>query len=431
MSFVSAGGTPERSNPTYWQNGNIPWLKISDVTSSNKYVRKCSEYITEEGMNNSSAKILPKGTILYTIFATIGEVGILDFNATCNQAIAGIQTFNTDINDYLYYYLVNLQDFMKSISKGCAQFNINQKILKAAFVPLPPLEEQKRIVDELKKFEPLIADYDKLEQQATKLDTEIYDKLKKSILQYAIQGKLVEQDENDEPASVLLERIRAEKKDQLGKKYVESYIYKGDDNCYYEKVGKNEPVLIEDLPFDIPDTWSWARFGSVVDFENGDRSQKYPVESDYVSLGIPFWGAKDIIKNKLTVTSNLRYISQEKFDELNNGKLQNKDFICLLRGAVGKWAMFEETETIKTGFINAQMVIIRANNKDTVEWLKVYFSSPFFNLLSDKYTSGTAVAQMSAKDLSRFLIPIPPQAEQEKICLKIKEMLSRIEKDEI
>lgn len=100
-------------------------------------------------------------------------------------------------------------------------------------------------------------------------------------------------------------------------------------------MGKNEPVKLEDLPFDIPDTWAWARLGNIVEFENGDRSQKYPVESDYVSVGIPFWGAKDIINNKLTVTSNLRYISQEKFDELNNGKLQDKDFICLLRG--GCW----------------------------------------------------------------------------------------------
>ena len=147
ISSISAGGTPERNNPLYWINGDIPWLKISDITSSKKYVNSCTEYITESGILNSSAKIFPKGTILYTIFATIGEVGILNFDATCNQAIAGIQTFTNTINDYLYYYLVNLQDFMKSISKGCAQFNINQKILKSAFVPLPPLAEQARIPD--------------------------------------------------------------------------------------------------------------------------------------------------------------------------------------------------------------------------------------------------------------------------------------------
>src|SRR5699024_7527608 len=98
--------------------------------------------------------------------------------------------------------------------------------LSSMLVPFTPLTEQIRIVAEIEKFEPLIAEYDKLEQQATKLDEEIYDKLKKSILQYAIQGKLVPQDANDEPASVLLEHIRAEKKAKLGKKYVDSCIYK-------------------------------------------------------------------------------------------------------------------------------------------------------------------------------------------------------------
>lgn len=184
------------------------------------------------------------------------------------------------------------------------------------------------------------------------------------------------------------------------------------------------------MPFNIPDNWSWARLENIVTFENGDRSQKYPVESDYVPCGIPFWGAKDIINNRLTVTGDLRYISQEKFDELNNGKLQDKDFICLLRGAVGKWAIFNESETIKTGFINAQMVIVRSNIVDIIEWLKTYFSSPLFIKLIDKYISGTAVAQMSAKDLSKFIVPIPPQIEQERICARIFEILYSIEKDE-
>ena len=132
---------------------------------------------------------------------------------------------------------------------------VSVNILKRLLFAVPPLAEQARIVAEIEKFEPLIAEYDKLEQQATKLGDEIYDKLKKSILQYAIQGKLVPQDPNDEPASVLLERIRAEKKAKLGKKYVDSYIYKGDDNCYYEHIaGRTQDELVE-VPFDIPDTW--------------------------------------------------------------------------------------------------------------------------------------------------------------------------------
>ena len=382
---------------------------------------------------DAATKTTKKGDILLARYgASLGKVFWAEDGAY-NVAMAKVIPLfdiKTISNEYLFlYYKSSLYQATIIGHSRSAQAGFNKDDLSKMFFVLPPLSEQIRIVNALKNIEPLIAEYDKLEQQATKLDGEIYDKLKKSILQYAIQGKLVPQDSNDEPASVLLERIRAEKKAQLGKKYVESYIYKGDDNCYYEKVGKNEPVLLENLPFDIPDSWCWARFIDIVSFENGDRSNKYPVEENYVPFGIPFWGAKDIINNKLTPTNNLRYISQAKFDELGNGKLQNNDFVCLLRGAVGKWASFETNETITTGFINAQMVIIRPQSKSFTEWLKVYFSSPLFSQLCENFTSGTAVAQMSAKDLSKFYVPIPPYNEQIRIYNQIEIALDKL-KDE-
>lgn len=159
IARISAGGTPARGVAAYWSNGKIPWLKISDITASDKYVNSASEYITEAGMNNSSAKLMKKGTLLYTIFASIGEVGILNFEATCNQAIANIDLYVPEMTNYIYYYLKNLQAYMYSISKGCAQLNINQDILKNAIVPLPPLTEQQRIVA---KIEELFEQIDKL-----------------------------------------------------------------------------------------------------------------------------------------------------------------------------------------------------------------------------------------------------------------------------
>ena len=149
IAKITAGGTPSRKMISYWDGGTIPWLKIADMTTSGKYVRSASEYITEEGMKNSSAKLMKKGTLLYTIFASIGEVGILDFEATCNQAIANIDLYMPEMTDYIYYYLKNLQAYMYSISKGCTQQNINQGILKSATIPLPPLAEQKRIVERI------------------------------------------------------------------------------------------------------------------------------------------------------------------------------------------------------------------------------------------------------------------------------------------
>ena len=318
------------------------------------------------------------------------------------------------------------REHIRTQAQGTNINNVKSEYITRLLVPIPPINEQQQIIEKIEKFEPLIEEYDKLEQAKSKLDNEIYDKLKKSILQYAIQGKLVPQDESDEPASVLLEKIRAEKKAQLGKKYVDSYIYKGDDNCYYEHINEKAQDEAIEVPFDLPDNWAWSRLKNIADFENGDRSQKYPVESDYVPVGIPFWGAKDIIENELTVTPNLRYISEKKFDELGNGKLRDKDFVCLLRGSVGKWASFDANEDMTTGFINAQMVIIRMLNLYVTYWMKIYFSSPLFTNSTEQTVSGTAVNQMSAKDLSLFLIPIPPLDEQKRIVDKINEIFVKL-----
>lgn len=164
------------------------------------------------------------------------KIGILSEDVCFGNKLCAFQPLGVDPK-YLYYYLQNpiFTAIFKANTTGIIG-GVSVNTLKTLIFALPPFAEQERIVNEIERFEPLIAEYKRLEQQATKLDGEIYDNLKKSILQYAIQGKLVSQDSNDEPASVLLEKIRAEKKAKLGKKYVESYIYKGDDNCYYRKL---------------------------------------------------------------------------------------------------------------------------------------------------------------------------------------------------
>lgn len=152
---ISSGGTPSRSNNEYWDNGNIPWLKISDL--KNKYIDKCDEYITEKALNNSSAKLYSKGTILYTIFATIGEVAILDFDATTNQAIAGLKINDESLQtEYLYYYLKSLKQKMKNESRGVAQNNINLSILRELDISVPSIDKQNIIIDALSKLDDLI-----------------------------------------------------------------------------------------------------------------------------------------------------------------------------------------------------------------------------------------------------------------------------------
>ena len=237
--------------------------------------------------------------------------------------------------------------------------------------------------------------------------------LKNAILQYAIQGKLVPQNPDDEPASVLMEKIRKERK---------SLVKVG-------KIKKDKPVkpiTSEEIPFEIPESWEWVRLGEIFLFENGDRSDAYPIESDYVKDGIPFWGAKDMVDNKLVFSETLRFITKNKFNSLRSGKLADKDFVCLLRGGVGKWAQFYANDKYKTGFINAQMVIIRAVNADFNHFFSMYLnSSLYINSITDK-TTGTAVSQMSALDLMHLLIPLPPLAEQNRIVKRINELLSLV-----
>jgi len=144
ISNIQAGGTPSRTKPEYW-NGNIPWIKISNIKS--KYTTKATEFITEEGLNNSSAKLFEIDTILYTIFATLGEVSILKFKATTNQAIAGIVVKKEDISlNYLYNYLKSIKEKVINEGRGVAQNNINLGILKNIDIPIPPLPQQEKIV---------------------------------------------------------------------------------------------------------------------------------------------------------------------------------------------------------------------------------------------------------------------------------------------
>lgn len=155
LCTIQSGGTPSRSKPEFWENGSIPWVKISDFDG--KYVSHTEEKITECGLLSSSAKVFPKGTLLYTIFATLGEVCILDIDAATNQAIAGITIKNDNVDeDYLFYFLTSLKTYVNRIGRGVAQNNINMSILREIEVPLPSIVRQKRIADILGKADQLI-----------------------------------------------------------------------------------------------------------------------------------------------------------------------------------------------------------------------------------------------------------------------------------
>ena len=156
--FIS-GGTPSKSKNEYWKNGNIPWIKISDFKE--KYIKCSDEKITKNGLENSSAKLLKKGTILYTIFASVGKVAILDIEATTNQAIVGVNLKENNLvdKDFLYYFLCSIENNIKRQARGVAQNNINISILKNVCIPILPISSQKNIVKTLMRLEDILENF--------------------------------------------------------------------------------------------------------------------------------------------------------------------------------------------------------------------------------------------------------------------------------
>ena len=341
-----------------------------------------------------------------------------------NQRVADIKINDILNKKYCYHFI--LSPYIQRIideSKNSTNDNISVALINSFIVPVPPLAEQERIVAEIEKFEPLIAEYDKLEQQATKLDGEIYDKLKKSILQYAIQGKLVPQNSNDEPAAVLLERIRAEKKAQLGKKYVESYIYKGDDNCYYEKVGKNEPVLLENLPFDIPDSWCWARLENAVNINPRNN-----VDDNLIVSFVEMKSIMDGFNNAFCYKKRKWRDVKSGFTHFTNGDVVFAKITPCFQNR--KSVVFHDLENCY-GAGTTELHILRAY-PDTIfsAYLLYFVKSPYFIEHGKINFSGTAGQQRFGTDAVRHtFIPIPPYNEQIRICNQIEIVLDKL-KDE-
>lgn len=180
IAEISSGGTPSRNKKEYWENGTIPWVKIKDIKE--KFISTTEEFITEDGLKNSSAKLFKKGTLLYSIFATLGEVAILDIDATTNQAIAGINIKENNINSlYLMYFLRSIKDEICSKGRGVAQNNLNLTILKQIKIPLPPLQEQERIVGVLdESFAKIDESIKILEQDLLNLDELMQSALQKA-----------------------------------------------------------------------------------------------------------------------------------------------------------------------------------------------------------------------------------------------------------
>ena len=411
----------------YVRLSTICWLDDVKSTSGEKLPYLDAKTLRGKSEKNYiiSGKIVESGTkVILVDGENSGEVFDVPFRGYMGSTFK-ILGASSNINiDYLNIVLDFYREIFKGNKIGAAIPHLNKTLFKSLLIGLPPIGEQSRIVSKLIEYTPLIMKYDKLEQEKSKLDGEIYDKLKKSILQYAIQGKLVPQDENDEPASELLKCIRAEKKVKLGKKYIDSYIYKGDDNCYYEKVGSEVRNITAEIPFDIPDSWAWVRLEQAVIINPRNN-----ISDDMSVSFVEMKSLQDGFNNNFTYETRKWVTVKSGFTHFQNDDIGFAKITPCFQNR--KSAVFKNLQN-GFGAGTTELHILRAySNTILPEYLLWYVKSPYFIEWGKQHFSGTAGQQrFGTEEVRKTLIPIPPLKEQKRIVNKICQIITDIEKDE-
>ena len=415
----SMGKTPPRKETEYWSNGTLPWVSIADLVADGTVTgtKECVNSFAAE--NTFKGKISKAGTLLMSFKLTVGKVSILGIDAFHNEAIISIYPFvDPDKITTMFLFatlpLLSQSGDTKSAIKGNT---LNSDSLDALLIPLPPIMEQKRIIDKLHELTTPLLDYGVAEQKVTDLNANFPEALKKSILQEAVQGKLVPQDPSDEPAEALLERIRAEKQrlikeGKIKKDKHESVIFRR-DNSHYEKHGSEEVCIDDEIPFEIPENWAWARLSSFGVFSSG----KTPSMSNpqFWNGNIPWVTSKDM--KRPVITDSEMHIS-----ELAASSMQLYPAGTLL--LVARSGILKRLLPLcKLGIdstINQDIKAFSLYDIELSEWL--FYGIKAFEpyILKELVKSVTTVESLKFDEFSAMLIPVPPLSEQRRIIAAIK-----------
>ena len=416
-----AGATPAKGNIEYY-NGNILWLRTGEL--NNDVVYDTEIKVTEKALKECSLRLNKVGDVMIAMYgATIGKVAIVGKEMTTNQACCACTPIGI-FNWYLFYFLMGSQlDFIKK-GEGGAQPNISREKLIGHLMPVPPLEEQHRIVSQIRVVLPYAEKYTHCQIEQSLLNEGIKPKLRKSILQEAIQGKFVPQDPNDESASILLQRIKEEKlrlvkEGKLKKKdVVDSVIYKGDDNKYFEKKGKENICIDEEIPFEIPDTWVWVRLSNVVQV-----NPKNDVPDNTLAAFIP------MERIDATYLSSFTY-SERKWGDIKSGFMHFADgdvaFAKITPCFQNRKSMILKGLPNGVGAGTTELKVLRpyAETIDR-EYLLFFLESSYF--VEEATFKGTANQQRIISGyMENKLFPLPSLSEQRRIAEKIKESYMRI-----
>ena len=408
VADIARGGSPRpiKSYLTDSPNG-VNWIKIGDTEKGGKYINSVKEKIRPEGV--SSSRMVHKGDFLLTNSMSFGRPYITNVDGCIHDGWLVISPFaNTFNQDYLFHLLSSAFAYNQFSGKvsGAVVKNLNTDKVLDAIIPLPPLNEQKRIAQRIEEIQPLIEKYRVAQEQSQEMENALQGQLKKSILQYAIQGKLVPQIESEESASILLEKIQQEKlrlvnEGKLKKKDLNnSVIFKGDDNKYYEKLGGKTTEITEEIPYELPNKWTFVRLSNLCWLDDGYKAS---------GENLPYMDAK-YHRGKSEIT----YLTQ--------GKIVEPPCKAILVDGENSGEIFNITEK---GYLGSTFKVLQISKCISEEWLHILLNT--YRDLFKNSKVGAAIPHLNKNLFRNLIVGLPPIEEQQRITDRIEKMMKGIE----
>ena len=362
---------------------------------TDKIIGKSLKYTTSDN------KIIDDKYIIMAVRAPVGDVNLLNRKISIGRGLAGIMPYVSN-KEYIFYYLDSIKSYFEANSTGSTFKAINGNTIKNAPIPLPPLSEQSRIAAKIAQLFALLHKVESSTQQYAKLQT----LLKSKVLDLAMRGKLVKQDPNDEPASGLLEKIKAEKEQLIKEKKI-------------KRSKPLPPISDEDKPFDIPESWEWVRLGDVGLIATGNTPTKN--NSDFYGGTTPFIKPADI--QNLIINYNTKDFLSEKGEQ--KGRLAYKnDILVTCIGNLGRNNIINRKVAYNQQINGISPLIVSSS------LLHYFMLSSFFISSMYNYASATTLPILNKTKLSNLIIPLPPLAEQSRIVDKIEMIFSLFYKGE-
>lgn len=405
------GKTPPRAEAQWWDKG-IPWVSIADM-QENGHVTKTKESVSYDAITEKFGnKISKAGTMIMSFKLTVGRVSVLDIDAVHNEAIISIYPFADDlgiIQKYLFHLLPYITQFgdSRNAIKGKT---LNDTSISNLLIPLPPLAEQKRISTKIEELLPCINSYEKAWGKLEDFNKRFPIDMQKSILQMAIQGKLVEQRPEEGTGEELYQQIQAEK---------QKLIKAG-------KIKKEKPlpeVSEDEIPFDIPDSWKWIKLGNVVSVLGGKRipaGRTLTTEN----TGYKYIRVSDM-KNGSVLTDNLLYVPVDIYPSISRYVINKEDIYITVAGTIGRVGKIPPEIDGANLTENADRLVFQIINQD---WLIKCLESPLIQQQILDATTKVGQPKLAIKRIQELLLPLPPFAEQKRIVDKLEEILPLCER---